>query len=40
MGFQKKKIDSSFRFIDDLIAINDVNEFENNCHNIYSPKLI
>ena len=35
-----KKCGNIFRFIDDLIAINYGNEFENHYNEIYPPKLI
>ena len=35
-----RKFDNIFRFIDDLIAINDGNEFENHYNEIYPPELI
>ena len=34
-----RKFDNIFRFIDDLVAINDGNEFENHYNEIYSTKL-
>ena len=34
------KFGTIFRFIDDLIAINDGNRFENHYNEIYPPKLI
>ena len=35
-----RKFGNIFRFIDDLIAINDRNECENHCNEIYPPELI
>ena len=35
-----RKFGNIFRFIDDLIAINDTNEFENHYNEIYSSGLI
>ena len=35
-----RKFGNMFRFIDDLIAINDGNKFENHYSEIYPPKLI
>ena len=35
-----RKFGNIFRFIDDLIAINDGNEFENHYNEIYSSELI
>ena len=35
-----RKFDNIFRFIDDLIPINDGNEFENHYNEIYPPELI
>ena len=35
-----RKFGNIFRFIDDLIAINDRNEFENHYNEIYSSGLI
>ena len=35
-----RKFGNVFRFIDDLIAINDGNEFENHYNEIYPPELI
>ena len=35
-----RKFGNTFRFIDDLIAINDGNEFENHYNEIYPSKLI
>ena len=34
------KFGNIFRFIDDLIAINDGNEFENHYNELYPPELI
>ena len=35
-----RKLGNFFRFIDDLIVINDGNEFENHYNEIYPPELI
>ena len=35
-----RKIGNIFWFIDNLIAVNDGNEFENHYNEIYPPKLI
>ena len=35
-----RKFGNIFRFIHDLIEINDGNEFENYCNKIYAPELI
>ena len=35
-----RKFGNIFRFVDDLIAINDENEFENQYNEIYPPELI
>ena len=35
-----RKFGNIFRFVDDLIAINDENEFENHYIEIYPPELI
>ena len=35
-----KKFGNIFRFIDDLIGINDGNKFENHYNEIYPPELI
>ena len=35
-----RKFGNIFRFIDDLIAVNDGNEFENHYNEIYPPELI